>query len=146
MAGITANTTSVTMASSEGADVTKTGFSTGEVCTLAAEPAGSSHLWTLISPAGSTASLSDDSAAGPQFKLDRAGVYSVVCIVDGSTVYKIRMEATQVSTAFVANSLRFAAVDPSTVATPSSGRVLFIDSTNSNALSLKDSSGTVTAV
>ncbi len=146
MAGITANTTSVTMAASEGVDVSKSGFSTGELCTLAVEPVGTTLLWTLTTPPGSTADLTGDSIASPSFRPDRQGIYTATVIVDGSTVYKIRMEAVKVAVDWEANGIRLAAVTPASVATPSSGHILFVDSTNSNALSLKDSAGAVSAV
>ena len=146
MAGIIANTASVSMPSSVGADVSKTGYVAGEICTLSAEPAGSAYLWTLAGPPGSQASLSGEMEAAPKFKMDRQGTYVATVVVDATTTYVIRLEATKVTIDWVAHGVRMASVAAASVPTPNTGYIMFINASNADALSLKDSSGTVTAV
>ena len=146
MAGITANSTSVTMASSEGVDITKSGYTVGEVVTLAAEPTGSAYLWTLAPPSGSSAVLTSETDASPKFKADVAGDYVVTVVVDATTTYVARLTATTVTISWAASGIRLVPIAAASVATPATGYVMFLNASNGDALSLKDSSGTVTAV
>jgi hypothetical protein len=143
MAGILANSPSVSMTSGT-ADAAQAGFVVGEQVVLTTLPvASSTYAWSLAIPAGSAAArsgLDDDDAASARFTPDVAGVYTAVCTVDGVTAYVLRMAATLRASASVAQAHRYSPVTDSSVAAPSVGRTLYFSS-DQDALVVKDPNG-----
>ena len=143
MAGILANSASVTMTSGT-PDNTKAGFVVGEQITLSALPTGSTYSWSLSKPGGATSrsDLSDATVASPVFVPDYAGTWTVTCIVD-NTSYVLRLTATAVAITSVANAHRFSPVTNNSVPAPATGLTLFCSSDASNQLRAKNTSGVV---
>lgn len=146
MAGILANSTSVVMASSIGADAAREGFTLGEVVTFTVDPTGAAYLWSVGGPAGSVAQLTESDAAAPKLKPDQAGFYIIVCTVDATTTYVMRIEVKAITVDWAASGLHMARVAAADVPTPATGYVLFVDSSNSDLVSIKNSSGSVSTV
>jgi hypothetical protein len=142
MPGILANSASVTMTSP--AD-TQDGFVANERVTLSTSPTGSSYSWGLAKPAGSRASISDDSVAAPTFVPDLTGIYVVTCVVNGTTAYSLRVSASTVTAAALAGSLHMLPQAAASVPTPALGRVLFQDRTT-GTLRVKDTVGAVAEI
>jgi hypothetical protein len=139
MAGILANSASVTMASGT-PDNSQAGYVVGEQVVLTATPTGTTYAWAQSIPSGSAPArsvLSDAAVAAPRFIPDVAGVYTLVCTVDSTTVYVLRISVTLAASASVAQALRFSPVPDASVAAPALGRVLYFSS-DQNALVVKD--------
>lgn len=146
MAGILANSSSVTMSSGT-VDNTKAGYVVGEQVVLTTTPVGSSYAWAQSIPSGSAPArsvLSDAAVAAPSFIPDVAGVYTLVCTVDGTT-YILRISVTLPASASIAQAVRFSPVPDASVAAPALGRTMYFSS-DANAMVTKDPSGTVTPV
>ena len=131
MAGITANSASVTMAGGDtAADKAVGGFVTGEAVALATSPTGSTYQWAISRPEGSSAAratLSSASSATPSFTPDVGGYYTVSCTVDGTTVYVLRASVTQVAVTTALEALRLQPKSAASVVAPPVGRALFVD-------------------
>jgi hypothetical protein len=148
MAGITANSASVTMESGDtAADNTFDGFILNEQITLATSPTGSTYSWGLARPSGATSrsDLSSSTAATPRFIPDAAGYYVITCTVDSNTDYILRISVTASAATTVTEALRLPPKAAGTVTTPTTGFAVFNDSAV-DRLRKKDSSGTVTDV
>jgi hypothetical protein len=141
MAGILANTVSVTMTSGT-VDGVQSGYITNEQVTLSADPSGSSYAWGAAKPGGSTsrAALSSSASATPVFTPDVAGTYTITCDVDG-TVYVLRITVTAVAITSVANAHRMSPVTDNSVPTPAKGQTLFASSDFGGGLSARDEDG-----
>ena len=147
MAGITANSATVTMGGGDtSADNTQDGFLVGEQITLATSPTGDAYSWGIAKPSGSTAraALSSLTAASPTFTPDAAGYYVLTVTVDGSTDYVLRLNVTAVTQVTTAEAQRFPPKAVATVPAPASGLALFADA--SGRLSRKESDSTVRIV
>lgn len=145
MAGILANSASVTMTSGDTAlDNTKAGYVVGEQITLSTTPTGATYSWGLAKPEGATSrsNLSDSTSASVVFVPDYAGTWTVTCVVD-STTYVLRLTATAVAITSVANAHRFSPTTNTSIPAPSLGLTLFCSSDASNKLRVKNTSGTV---
>jgi hypothetical protein len=145
MAGILANSASVSMASGT-LDNTTTGFVVGEQVALTA-PSGTLYAWSWSLPSGSAparSALSATDVRSPSFTPDVAGIYTLVCDVDG-TVYLLRVAVTMRATSTVTQALRFTPVPDAAVAAPVVGVALYFSS-DANALVTKDPSGTIVPV
>jgi hypothetical protein len=145
MAGIRANSASVTM-TSDAVDNTQAGYVTNEQITLLTNPTGSSWSWGLAKPSGATSrsDLSGTTAAGPTFTPDVAGTWTITCTVDSSTVYTLRVTVTAVAVTSVANGHRFSPVANASIPTPALGETLFVSTTD--GLATKDTTGAVTGI
>lgn len=144
--GILANSASVSMASSSSDDV-KAGYVVGEQIVLSTTPAGSRYSWGTSLPSGSAplrSALSATDIASPRFTPDVAGVYVVVCDVDG-TPYVLRLSVTMRATISIAQALRFSPVPDDSVAAPAVGAVLYFSS-DQDALVTKDSAGAIATI
>ena len=144
MAGILANSASVTMVSGDtSADNTQAGFVTNETITLSASPAGTTYIWGLAKPSGasSRSSLSDSTSASISFTPDVAGTWTITVDVDG-TDYVLRVTGTAVSVTSVANAHRFSPVTNASIPTPALGISMYYSSTDSRA-AFKDTAGVV---
>lgn len=147
MAGILANSASVTM-SSGSPDNTQAGFVVGEQIVLATNPTGTGYSWAQSIPAGSAparSALSDAGVSSPRFTPDVAGIYTIVCTVDSTTAYVLRLSVALVASASVAQALRFSPVPDASVAAPALGLTLYFSS-DANALVTKDPNGIVSPV
>jgi hypothetical protein len=143
MAGITAIAASKTHAAS-GADVSDSGYITGETVALTTSPTGTNYLWSLAAPSGSNAArlrFAGEDTATASFTPDVAGIYAVAVVVDGTT-YMLRLSVTQLAASTVLEALRLTPVADSQIAAPAVGHALYFSSTQ-NTLALKDSSGNV---
>lgn len=146
MAGILANSASVSMGSGT-ADNTKAGYVVGEQIVLTTSPTGDAYAWAISMPSGSAparAALSADAVAAPRFTPDVAGIYTLVCDVDGAT-FILRLSVTMRATNSLAQALRFSPVPDASVAAPSLGVTLYFSS-DQNALVVKDPAGNLATV
>lgn len=149
MAGILANSASVTMAAidTSAAKVTS-GYVTGERITLTTTPTGTAYVWALAIPSGSSATRSDLSAtsgASVYFQPDVEGIYVASVTVDSTTVYTITITATASTVASVTGATRYLPRTDASVPTPSTGVVVYYSSTQS-ALVQKDSAGAISTI
>ena len=146
MAGILANSASVTMVAADADDATA-GFITAEQVTCTTTPSGSAYDWALAKPAGSTArsALSDDDTASVSFTPDVAGYYVLTCTVDSTTAYVHRLAVTQVAASTSQEALRFSPKTDASIPTPGVGAAIFYSSDDSR-LAAKTSAGTVQAL
>lgn len=146
MSGITAVASSATHAAS-GADVTASGFVTGETVALSTSPTGTNYQWALASPSGSNAArvrFAGDDTATASFTPDVAGVYAISVTVDG-VVYALRLTVTQLAQSYALEALRLLPVADAKVPAPSAGVALYFSATQ-NALAVKDTGGVVHTV
>ncbi len=144
MAGIAASASSATHADS-GADVSTSGFITGEQIGLQVNPTGTNYQWALTIPSSSNASrsrLSGDDESVAHFTPDAAGIYVVSVVVDSST-YFLRIAVTQLAQSTALESLRLSPVQDSQVAEPSTGLAVYCSSTQSGALAVKNADGDI---
>lgn len=145
MAGILANSATVTMTSST-ADATSSGYVAGEqiVLTTTPAPAGATYEWAIAKPSGSALSctLTDATAAGPAITPDVAGYYTVTCTVNGTTAYVIRCSVVAVAVTTWTQAARLQPVAEASVSTPASGSSVF-HSLSRDRLVAKSSAGTV---
>lgn len=124
----------------------QTGAVTGAQCTASiATATPTTFAWTLAVPPGSGATLSSASTSSVTFTPDVAGDYNLRCIGDATT-YLLALAIVKVAATAFTGPLSPAYLAPASVATPSFGVALFCDSTNSGALSFKDTSGAVKTV
>ncbi len=146
MAGILANSSSKTMTSgATSADVIVTGYLRNERVTLGVTPAGSSYVWALGLPSGSSsarAKLTETTATTPAFTPDIGGTYTITCQVSGGTTYTMRLTALDSAVSEPAEALRFTPRADAQIATPAAGVAVYFSSTQS-CLCLKTSTGTV---
>jgi len=116
------------------------GYVTGESIALSTSPSGSTYVWQLSLPSGSTiarAGLTASSGATSSFVPDVEGEYLAVCTVDGTT-YTIRCSVTTATVATVSGGTRYLPVTDTSVSAPSTGCVLYLSSsTTPNKLSVK---------
>ena len=121
------------------------GYATAEQVTLTVFPAPTTTaVYELSAPTNSALaaiSVIDDVSA--RFIPDLQGLYVVTATVDGSTEYVIRLSVSQFGVVTLREALLFPPVDPTNIAAPQVGRVLFSDSTNSGNLSVKLPNDTV---
>lgn len=130
------------------ADKSVSGYVTNEAVTLSTTPTGSTYSWGISLPTGATAraNISDSTAATPSFTPDRAGYYVVTCVVDSTTTYVIRISVTQVAITTSYEAIRFSPKAAASVPTPSVGEAAFVNSSDSNLLTRKNSSGALQAL
>lgn len=144
MPGILANSVSVTMGSGDTAvDNSFTGFLSAEQVTLSTTPTGSSYVWGLSIPSGSTvarSSLSSTSTSSPTFRPDVAGDYVITCTVDSTTTYVLRLNVAQASVTTSLEAIRYAPRTAASVVAPSQGLATFFDDTT-NTFGAKASDG-----
>jgi hypothetical protein len=143
-----ANSVSKTMVSGDtSADLGIAGFVINEQITLSTTPTGTSYSWGQSIPSGASTArtaLNDDDAATATFTPDVAGVYVITCTVSGSMSYVIRIAVADVATVTMAQVARLQAVADASVPTPSAGTMcLYCSSTQSNALAVKKSDGSI---
>jgi hypothetical protein len=146
MAGILANSASETMTAGDtSVDNSRSGYVVGERVTLSVTPTGTTYVWGLAKPSGSTSrsDLSDTTSASPVFVPDYSGTWTITCVVDGSTAYVLRITATAVAITSVANAHRFSPTQNNSIPAPSLGLTLFCSSDASDELRVKDPSGAV---
>lgn len=146
MAGILANSASVTMTAGDtAADNTRAGYVVNEQITLSVTPTGTTYAWGMAKPGGATSrsDLSDTTSASIVFVPDYAGTWTITCVVDGSTTYVLRVTATAVAITSVANAHRFSPTTNSSIPTPATGMTLYCSSDANNQLRAKTSSGTI---
>jgi hypothetical protein len=140
MAGILAISASVTSPGTSDNNAVA-GYVTGEQVVLSTVPTGSSYKWGQSIPSGSTSArsgLNATSGSSVTFTPDVAGEYVVVCTVDGSTVYTIRLSVTAATIQSVSGGTRYLPVTDASVSAPGTGVVLyFSSSTTPNKLSVK---------
>jgi hypothetical protein len=138
MAGIIANTSSVTIGSGvTSADNSQSGYITDEQVSLSVTPSASTGVaWSLSKPTSSTAraALVDATASSTNFTPDVAGEYVVSAVVDSTTTYTLRMSVTQVATSSTLEALRFAEKIASAVSAPNTGIAVFADLTSGHLL------------
>jgi hypothetical protein len=147
MAGISATSVTKTHVAS-GADVTTSGFISKERVTLAASPAGGGYAWSLSVPSDSAparSALDDATGTTPAFTPDVPGIYVASVLVDGATLYVLRLSVAAIGIVRVAEALNLLPLADSQVPTPQLGVALYY-STDLNAVAKKDTSGTVTAL
>lgn len=147
MAGIGAVSVTKTHSAS-GADVAATGFLVNEQVTLSASPSGSGYQWSVAIPSDSApgrSALDDDTDAAPKFTPDVPGFFTVTCLVDGATLYVLRLAVVSVGTVRVCEVLHFAPIANSQVSTPQTGFAVF-NSSDLPGMAKKDTTGTVSAL
>lgn len=148
MAGIMANSASETMVSGDtSADNTTSGYLTKESIGLTVTGSGSTFLWSLSKPtaSGLTSALSSTDESSSGFTPDVDGYYVVTCLVDGTTLYVLRVAVADVSPVGTVTALRFLPVANATVPTPAAGATVFY-SIEVGGLAKKLADGTVSAI
>lgn len=128
MAGILANSSSVTMSSGD-TEVLKvvSGFARAERITLSTYPTGTDYFWALSLPSSSSdarAYLSSTSDPIVDFVPDAPGEFIVFCEVDG-TPYQLVIEANDLAQTSIVSTVKFPALYDSAVATPLAGVCLY---------------------
>jgi hypothetical protein len=121
------------------------GYVTGESIALSTTPTGTSYVWMLSIPSGSTlarAGLTAASGAVSGFTPDVAGEYLVACTVDSATAYTIRCSVTAATVSTVSGGTRYLPVTDTSVSAPATGCVLYFSSTSSK-LSVKFPNGSI---
>jgi len=149
MAGIKANSVSVTMGDGDTAvDNSQAGYVVAEQITLSVtDGAPSSVSWGLSIPSASTAArsaLSATTGTSVTFTPDVGGQYVVTANVDG-TGYVLRISVTTSTVTALAGAIRFSPMTDTSVPTPALGVTLYYSSTQA-AFSLKKDDGTVHTV
>lgn len=149
MAGILANSASVTMTAGDtAADNTRAGYVVNEQITLSVTPTGTTYAWGMAKPGGATSrsDLSDTTSASIVFVPDYAGTWTITCLVDSTTTYVLRVTATAVAITSVANAHRFSPTTNASIPAPATGLTLYCSSDASNKLRIKNPSGSVLAL
>jgi hypothetical protein len=144
--GITAVASTTTHAAS-GADVSVSGYITGETVALTASPTGTNYQWSLAAPSGSNSArlrFAGDDTSTASFTPDVPGIYAVAVVVDGTT-YMLRLSVTQLAASTVLEALRLTPVPDSQIAAPAVGHALYFSATQ-NTLALKNAAGAVFSV
>jgi hypothetical protein len=147
MAGILANSSSHTMVSST-PDEVETGYVVNEKVVLTTTPTGTDYSWAISLPSGSSAvraGLSDETGASVTFKPDVGGIYTVVCTVDGTTVYTLRLTVVDTVLMTPMEALRLAPVADASIPTPPA-TVLALYNSVTHGLVVKDSAGAIRQV
>lgn len=133
MAGILANSASETMVSGDtSADNARSGYIVSEQITLTVTPSGSTYAWSQSIPSASAparSALSETDQASITFTPDVGGTYVVVCVVDSSTTYVLRLTVTNTAVLSLQEGIRFSPIADSQVPAPTLGRVLYFSST-----------------
>ncbi len=145
MAGIMANSATETMVAGDtSVDNTHAGYLTRETITLSVTGTPSTYLWSLATPtaSGSNCALDDTDAASVTFSPDAEGYYVVTCLVDGTTLYVLRLAVVQISAVSTLSTVRLMPMTDVQVLTPPTGQTLFYSSDRAG-LAVKDSTGTV---
>lgn len=123
------------------------GYITGQSVALATTPTGSAYVWALSLPSGSTlarAGLIASTGATSGFTPDVAGEYVVVCTVDSTTVYTIRVSVTAVTAVNASGATRYLPVADASVPTPATGCTLYMSTdTTPDKLSVKFPDGSI---
>lgn len=149
MAGITANSASKTMTGGDtSADKVVTGYIAGERITLAATPSGTTYAWQLAAPntsAVARSALSSTSVAGVTMMPDVAGTYVVSCLVDGATLYVIRITVQAAAVAEPVEAVRFSPRSDASIPAPAAGVTLYYSS-DQDALVTKAPNGDIAIV
>lgn len=153
MAGITGNSTSVTMGSGDtSADKNQAGYVAGEMVTLGVVHGSTptSYQWGIALPSGASTGrvvLSGETSAAPTFTPQSGveGYYVVTCLVDNATTYVLRLAVVKNTYTILAGALRSLPKTAASVPTPQTGFTEFLDSAT-GLKSRKDTSGNVTVV
>lgn len=147
MAGIMANSASVTMGAGDtSADKSVSSYLSKETITLSVT-SGDSFSWGLAKPtaSGTTSRLSSSTDASVTLTPDVEGYYVVTCLVDNTTSYVIRIGVSQVSAVTSLTAIRLMPTENATIPTPAFGATLFF-SIEEDAVAVKLPNGTVTAL
>ncbi len=134
MSGILANSVSKTMVSGDtAADQVTSGFVALEEITLTTTGTPTSYVWGLSKPSGSTArtALSSTTAASPTFTPDVEGYFVVTCLLDGTTLYILRIAVADDASVTTVSTLKFLPIADSLVPVPATGRTVYYSSTQS---------------
>jgi hypothetical protein len=145
MSGILANSSSKTMIAGDTAvDQTTSGFVELDEISLSTTGTPTSYAWGIAKPAASTdrAVLSSRTDASPVFTPDVEGYYTVTCVVNGTTVYILRIAVARVGTVSTLSVLRFTPLTDASVPTPATGRSVYF-SIDAGAMVEKRPDGTV---
>ncbi len=128
MAGIMANSVSATMIADDTAeDNSSSGYIDKERITLTVTGSGDSFLWSLSKPAtsGLACSLASTDQAATTFVPDADGYYVITCLVNGTTLYVLRIGVAQVSVVSSLTALRLVPVANSLIPSPAVGATIF---------------------
>ncbi len=143
MAGIKANSASVTMADSDTTvDQNRTGFAANELVTLTVTGSPTSVDWLLAKPTTSAYATLALSGLAASVTPDIHGLYVITALVDGVTEYIIRLSVAVSGAVTVREAIHLPPVASSNLSAPAVGRLLFCDASNSH-LSVLLPGGTV---
>lgn len=148
MAGIMANSATETMVAGDtSADNSVSGYLARESITLSVTGSPSTFSWGLSKPSGSgsVCALDDTDSASVAFSPDVEGYYVVTCLIDGATLYVLRVAVAQVSAVTSLTAVRLLPVADASVPTPPAGATLFYSS-DSGVVSKKLPDGSVSAL
>ncbi len=144
MSGITAVSATKTLSSGDTTeDHSVSGFVTKEQISLGLTGSPLIALWSLSKPttSGSSCQLTSESSLTTKFTPDTEGIYTLSCLVDGTTQYVLRISALRVSTISTISAIHLLPCANSQIPTPQSGVILFYSS-DSEKVSIKLSDGT----
>jgi hypothetical protein len=143
--GILANSASKTQSSSSSDDVTS-GYVVNEKVVLTTNPTGTNYSWAISLPSGSSpvrAGLSGDTGSSVTFKPDVGGIYTIVCTVDGTTTYTLRVTVVDVVLMTPLEALRLAPVADASIPAPPATVLALYNSIEQSGLVVKDSAGDI---
>lgn len=133
MAGILANSASATMLAAATSDDNAVGGRvTGEQITLTVSPSGTDYAWSWSIPSSSSparSALSADTGASVTFTPDVAGVFTVVCVVDGTDSYTLRITVTSTAISQLVEAIRQTPKVDATVPAPALGLTTYFSDT-----------------
>jgi hypothetical protein len=112
------------LAGATSADNAVGGRVTGEQITLTVSPSGTDYEWSQAIPSSSTAArsaLSVTTGASVTFTPDTAGVFTIVCVVDSTTTYVLRITVTSTAISQLAEAIRQTPKADATVPAPALG-------------------------
>lgn len=148
MSGITAvSATKSVDAGSTTVDNSVIGFVSKEQISLGLTGSPTTALWSISKPinSGSYCTISDENSVNPVFTPDVEGIFTVSCLVDGSTTYILRFSIVNIAVTSAISAIHFLPCLNSQIPTPSSGVTVFFSS-ESGQMSKKSTNGTVSAL
>jgi len=131
MSGILANSSTATMVDADTTpDNARSGYVTADQITLGVTGTPVSTVWSMAKPSAETAAceLSSSTDPNPTFTATVDGYFTVVCVVDGTTTYVLRMAVARVGVVSTLTAVRMLPILNASVPTPATGRTLFSSS------------------
>lgn len=127
------------------ADNAHAGYVTNERIVLTTNPTGTDYVWSIGGPSSTNvarSALSATTGASVTFTPDVSGVYVIVCTVDSTTTYVLRLSVENVAISQLVDAIRFSPKSDAAVPTPALGLTMYY-SADQDALVVKDPAGDI---